>query len=258
MSQKSVPKSTKQPSQTQGEPLSSRERPPSSNRTESAVMATDLAGKPLKSREYVHLRDKPDFYEHAPNPGKGEGLYKKLHDIPFALKVEDSLRIKTGRKRLNEPRAQFDVPLKIGGAPVADEPSKRQGKRQIAPLNLPSKRGDRGKRILGQPNGESVRASSAKNRSESKSVPRETMEYMRLQLEKQRTFEQELDRETAYRRKTPERRNVEVMDSIMAYKYVKFPDDKLTDKINRIKVPDASERSLSARRSSSYYGKRCR
>lgn len=227
-------------------------------RPQSPIVGTDLAGKPLKEREYIHLRDKPDFYEPAPNQGKGHGYFKKLHDVPFAAKIEDSLKVSTGRKRIPEPRAQHDIPLKIGAVAAADEPSRKTGKRQVVPWNLPSHKQDRGKKIVSKPNNDNMRPASARRHNEGVSVPRETIEYMRLQIEKQNNFEKEIDRETAYRRKTPERKNAELMDSIMAYKFVKFPADKLTDKINRVEVADAAERSLSTRRSASYYGKRCR
>lgn len=258
MSQKSVKKSLKPETQSASSQKSARKVVDHTDRPHSPVVGTDLAGRPLKERQYVHLRDKPDFYESAPNHGKGQGHFKKLHDVPFAAKIEDSLKVSTGRKRIPEPRAQHDIPLKIGAVPAADEPSRKAGKKQIVPWNLPSQRQDRGKKIIPKPNSDSARPASARRHNEGVSVPRETIEYMRLQIEKQSNFEKEIDRETAYRRKTPERKNAELMGSIMAYKFVKFPADKLTDKINRVEVTDAAERSLSTRRSSSYYGKRCR
>lgn len=51
------------------------------------------------------------------------------------------------------------------------------------------------------------------------------VEYVHIQRGKQKAFEAAFDREAAYRRKTPERRNHELMTSMLNYKFAKFPED---------------------------------
>lgn len=96
--------------------------------------------------------------------------------------------------------------------------------------------------------------SEIKNR-QAGTVSRETVEYVRLQLDKQRNFDCKVEEEAKYRRKTPERRNEHLMTGTLTYAFADFPASKVTPKITSTVVNDSYSRSLSHRRGQSYHGK---
>jgi hypothetical protein len=213
---------------------------------------TDLVGMPLRPREYVHLRDKPDFHEPLKNRGKGEGLCRKMHDLPFEAKVDESLKVKPGKKIA---LAQHNIPLKNLQSNQEPVPYRRQ-KKYVEPSNEGSNRKEKGKRVFPEAPAIQRSYSEARYCSTRSEVPRETIEYNRLQLDKQKIFEKEVEREAGYRRKTPERRNEHLMNQIISYGFADFPSQNLTEKVNRTSFKERRHDSFSHRRCKSYYGKK--
>lgn len=71
---------------------------------------TDLSGRVLAPRPYVHLRDKPQFYEAPVFEGKAKGEYFHKLNRNTAEKVEEAFKHKPGRR--GQEKAQFDIAIK--------------------------------------------------------------------------------------------------------------------------------------------------
>jgi hypothetical protein len=202
---------------------------------------------------------------------RNDGHFKHIHEIPLDVKVEKAFNDRKGKQVI----AQHGIPLKNA---QTQESLRLRAKKKVNVVSEACDFRRKGRKYfvcsglnIGKPCVQEPGLQCRRRLEEEGSFQRDVrakadfrVEYIHIQRGKQKAFEQAFDREAAYRRKTPERRNHELMSSMLNYKFAKFPEDvpeykgqKLTGKVNRVDPELLKSRAEETRRSKSYYGKQC-